>query len=258
MIFAAYLFIAWILFILAFFCFFVVAKDLAFQGYIHNWKRITASFVVIILASWTMLLTSSILVVPFSSGMRVYTPDPMFVHYISDTHPALVEGISVVDFRERSSPVPLLPFVHGAAGSYFSLTKRVSIPAENVDREIWLHEMCHHVWFWKMKRVEQEEYTAIYDYNIARNKQNITSTFPTEYGMVDEEEDWADSCAGYILGFTLDDNRMEIISRTLSRITNCTEGPHCSYAHQMITIEYGDREDHLDQSVAHSSNYSAS
>jgi hypothetical protein len=73
-------------------------------------------------------------------------------------------------------------------------------------QETAMHEVCHNFWFTYLDFNQRLNYTCIF---------HNASYFVSDYARTETTEDFAESCAYYILGVKLDPKRQSFMDRTV-------------------------------------------
>jgi len=198
------------------------------------------------LSSWT-LISAGVLFVAFGiymlpqsldfSGLTILDDNQhRLSKYISETNPILLEKLREIDTGSWAS-FPLLS--KSSAGFYMGTTRTITIKYQDISRDVYWHELFHHIWFWELNDDERNAFRALHNLNIAGYALNLSDLrpFPSHYAMKSVEEDWGDTGILFAAGLNstygadIDRRRYLIVEHTIRRITACnlTEARMCLF-----------------------------
>jgi hypothetical protein len=177
-----------------------------------------------------------IIFIPFS--FKIIDKSPLTIlsdseyeipRYVAETDPALLEGLRLIK-ASASLPITIVDSKKNA-GFYLATTRTMTL--EVVNRQVYWHELGHHIWFWLLDDYERSAYADLHDYDISHMVLFIGDDhgygFPSRYAITTVEEDFAETMIIYVAGLddpfgrNIDPRRKEIIDSAIRRLTGCVE-----------------------------------
>jgi hypothetical protein len=104
-------------------------------------------------------------------------------------------------------------------GSYRALDRSIRLKSDRVGKQLWLHELGHHVWFYLASSSQRLSFDNVHEVTLL-NRTDLH--FPSEYAGKNSREDFAESFsiyAGSLNGaLKLDASRRFLVENVIRRI----------------------------------------
>lgn len=198
-------------------------------------------FLLIIIGDIFLIVQS---VQSFDYGLTIKVDDvksPMadnFLHDVYATNPLFLDKLRLADYGDSYTSHLLFDvFNENATGVYVEFTRAIYIEPCEFSKYVWLHELGHHVWFNLISSEDRNEWRRLHDseiklYDAYKINSSLTFPkvgFPTEYSLVNAEEDFAESFAYYGLNNKWDNDvkRKNLLIKIIAAVGDCEGSSSC-------------------------------